>query len=166
MKNKSSLSFFLLMPAIFLNTLNSFTFDKKTAVSDFTTSAIFTQAYSENDLSQPTNSPQSDSIWTYIARPTNTPDRLAHGVVYDPIGDMIYMFGGTPTGQAGSNVDLCQEYDPINDTWIDKALMPTAKAWIQGAIVRRKIYVVGGYNNECSAINENACYDIATNTWS
>ena len=107
-----------------------------------------------------------DTVWSTIAMPVDTPDRITHGAAYNPVNDKIYMFGGTPDGSTGSNVNLCQEFDPVNNTWVDKASMPTAKGWIQGACVRGKIYAIGGYNNSTSAIAENVCYDPATNTWS
>ncbi len=106
-----------------------------------------------------------DTVWTAIAAPTTTPDRLAHATVYDPVNDKIYIIGGNPDGYLTSNVRLCQQYDPESNTWTDKAQMPTAKAWICGAYVRGKIYVIGGIDVNGGALTENAEYDITNNTW-
>ena len=103
--------------------------------------------------------------WGDLPPPATTPDRLSHATVYNPVNDKIYMIGGTPDGTTGSNVNLCQEYDPVANAWTDKATMPTAKGWIDGEVVRGNIYVIGGYNNSAVAINENVRYDPVGNAW-
>ncbi len=110
------------------------------------------------------SSPNEFQNWTAIAAPTTTPDRLCHATVYDPINDKIYMIGGNPSGTAGLYQSLCQQYDPLTNTWTNKASMTTARGWIYGSYCRGKIYVIGGLGNSgVTAVNEE--YDIALNTW-
>ncbi len=101
--------------------------------------------------------------WVAINKPTTTPDRLTHATVY--CNGKIYMIGGTPNGQPGSNVTTCSEYDPVANTWTDKAPMTTARGWIKGSAVKGKIYVIGGYSNSQSVLNTNEEFDPVANSW-
>jgi N-acetylneuraminic acid mutarotase len=49
------------------------------------------------------------------------------------------------------------------DSWTTKAPMPTARRDVGLAVVRGKIYAIGGWNGSYVAANEE--YDPATNTW-
>lgn len=106
------------------------------------------------------------SSWTSYTPPPSNADRLTHATVYDPDNDKIYMIGGTPNGQPGSNVNLVYRYDPVTDSWeTNLAPMPQARGWIQGAYWDGKIYIAGGYTNSQTAANTFYIYDIATNSW-
>ncbi len=117
-------------------------------------------------VNNPVVTPNGSRAWTTIAAPSNTPNRLTHATVYDPVNDKIYMIGGSPDGTAGSNVTLCQQYDPAANTWTDKASMTTARGWICGSYVRGNIYIIGGYSNSSTALNVNEAYSISGNSWS
>ena len=104
--------------------------------------------------------------WKDIPPPSEDADRLGHGVVYDPIGDMLYMFGGCPAGNMGTNMTKLQRYDPNLQEWQTMAPMATARDWIHGSCINGKIYVIGGMDNSGNQLAVNECYDIATNTWS
>ncbi|MEO0083119.1 MAG: kelch repeat-containing protein [candidate division WOR-3 bacterium] len=112
-----------------------------------------------------TPNPSDFQNWTAIAQPPTSADRLTHATVYDPVNDKIYMIGGCPAGQAGTNLATCQQYDPATNTWTNKASMSVARGWIAAGYVRGKIYVIGGYSNSQTHLNVNEEYDIATNTW-
>jgi len=103
--------------------------------------------------------------WTAIAAPATNADRITHATVYDPVEDKIYMIGGSPAGAGGTELVLCQQYDPVTDTWTDKASMITARGWIKGDYVRGKIYVIGGLSNSSTALSTNEEYTISSNTW-
>jgi len=82
--------------------------------------------------------------WVPFSGPDSVPDRGCHATVYDPVNDGIYMFGGSPSGTAGSHVNLCQRYDSAADTWTLMASMPDGRGWIQGAYCNGRIYIVAG----------------------
>jgi len=121
--------------------------------------------------------PQNDSLglafsvgewsqWTPYNPPPVNYDRLTHATVYDPDNDKIYMIGGTPNGQTGSNVPYIYRYDPVTNTWATNlANMPDARGWIQGGYWNGKIYVPGGYTNAGANSNTFYIYDIASNSW-
>ncbi len=106
------------------------------------------------------------AVWETIPQPPANQDRLAHAVVYDPLGDKLYMIGGNPAGQSGTYLTANYEYNPATRTWATKASMPTARGWLAGSVVDGKIYIIGGHNNSGQAIATNECFDIAANTWS
>jgi N-acetylneuraminic acid mutarotase len=57
-----------------------------------------------------------------------------------------------------------EEYNPVTDTWANKAPKPTGVSNISAGVVNNKIYVVGGWNgSSCTSVVE--AYDPATNTW-
>ncbi len=121
--------------------------------------------------------PQNDSLgqtfnvgywgqWTPYNPPSTNYDRLTHATVYDPDNDKIYMIGGTPNGQSGSNVPYIYRYDPVTNTWTTNLQnMPDARGWIQGGYWNGKIYVPGGYTNSGTNSNTFYIYDIASNSW-
>jgi len=60
------------------------------------------------------------------------------------------------------------EYDPANDTYTQKAGMPTPRNWSTCATVGSKIYLIGGDSPNISGSNPtnvNEVYDPATDTW-
>jgi N-acetylneuraminic acid mutarotase len=106
------------------------------------------------------------TTWVNIAAPADSADRIVHGTVYDPIGDKIYMIGGNPAGASATYLALNQAYDPIANTWSNKAPMPTARGWLSCAYARGKIYAIGGHTNAGAPSALNEAYDIAGNAWS
>jgi hypothetical protein len=103
--------------------------------------------------------------WTRFAAPPADSARSTHACCYDSVNDRFYLIGGTPLAVSGTYVDLCQRYDPNTDAWTPMAHMPNPKGWIKGLYARGKIYVIGGQSNMNSALNENAVYDPATDSW-
>lgn len=87
---------------------------------------------------------------------------LAAGVV----NGILYAVGGSasanyPTRSTKSTVFA---YDPVTDTWSEKASMPKARFGLAVAVVKGKLYAVGG-NNYRGNMNTVQAYDPATNTW-
>ena len=104
--------------------------------------------------------------WTIYPSPSVNFDRLTHATVYDYDNDRIYMIGGTPNGQVGSNVSYNYRFDPLNNTWeTNLAPMPTPRGWIQGVYYNGFIYVAGGYSNSGTALSVFEAYDIQNNAW-
>lgn len=98
------------------------------------------------------------------------------------VGDKIYVIGGatTPPGSTQISIDFSheqvglgnvQEYDPVHDTWRERAPMPTPRNHAAIGVVNGKIYVIGGrvgaafisIATDVSAVEE---YDPATDHWS
>jgi N-acetylneuraminic acid mutarotase len=105
------------------------------------------------------------TTWVSIAVPTDSADRIVHATVYDPVGDKIYMIGGNPAGVSATYLALNQQYDPVANTWANKAPMSAARGWVTGDCVRGKIYVIGGHNNSSAAVATNECYDPVGDNW-
>jgi len=106
------------------------------------------------------------SSWKRINQPWRNYHRLSHATVYDPDNDKIYMIGGTPNGEVGSNVPYIYRYDPVTDTWeTNLSPMPEARGWIQGGYWNGKIYVPGGFTNSGTNSNTFYIYDISSNSW-
>ncbi|MCX6841103.1 MAG: hypothetical protein NTX53_02290, partial [candidate division WOR-3 bacterium] len=104
--------------------------------------------------------------WKEDPPPSDDPDRLVSGSVYDNDHDMLYMMGGNPNGDAGTNVTRMQKYDPSTQTWSNRQALPTAVGWIHGSYVNGKVYVIGGTDNSSGAPKINQVYDVSANTWS
>jgi N-acetylneuraminic acid mutarotase len=95
----------------------------------------------------------------WVAATTGPSARYRAGGTSD--GTYVYVYGG---GNAAAEylADLWR-WNPATETWTQLADMPTGKQNIQGSYLAGKIYVPGGYTG--MHIDENAIYDIATNTW-
>ena len=102
-------------------------------------------------------------LWVPIDSPANTPERIEHACAWDPVHDMIYMYGGSDM-QTDTPYALCQRYAPQTNAWTDVASMQTPRRAIKGIYCRGKLYAIGGMND--TAVQSCEAYDIATNTWS
>jgi N-acetylneuraminic acid mutarotase len=92
-------------------------------------------------------------IWT-----TKAPMSVnRHGIGAAVVNDKIYVLGGY-------NLDINEEYDPVNDTWTTKSPMPHNHAYPGIAVVKNKIYVIGGDEGggNGTAID---VYDPMTDNW-
>jgi len=75
------------------------------------------------------------------------------------------MVGGCAAGVSGTYRGMNQVYDPVANTWTNRAVMPTPVGWSGAGIVNGKIYMIGGHNNAGGFVATNQEYDIAANTW-
>jgi len=64
-------------------------------------------------------------------------------------------------------VNTTEMYDPISDTWILKASLPTPRGGLGVAVYHNRIYCIGGwtYSGSYNSTGANEVYDPATNTW-
>jgi len=76
------------------------------------------------------------------------------------VNGKIYAIGGG-LGGPGPSVSTVEEYDPVTDTWTEKADMPTAREGVSTSVVNGIIYAIGG----TPAGNVVEAYDPATDTW-
>jgi hypothetical protein len=95
--------------------------------------------------------------------PMPTP-RTDHGV--GVINGIIYAVGGTPTTpNCCTPLTTLEAYDPVANTWTEKAPMPTARFNLGVAVVNGILYAMGGTNGcPCSLATVEA-YDPTTDTW-
>jgi RNA polymerase sigma factor (sigma-70 family) len=87
---------------------------------------------------------------------------VVNGKIYI-IGGDPKLIGGDPNIFAGNSVE---EYDPINETWVRKASIPTIRDLLSTSVVNGKIYAIGGSGQwpdaNLPSVEE---YDPATDTW-
>ncbi len=97
------------------------------------------------------------------------------GVSVSVVDGKIYAIGGSklktiqiPRGFSSESKELAtvEMYDPVTDTWTQKADMPTPKKTMT-CVVDGKIYAVGGWltTNEQPQLGTVVIYDPATDTW-
>lgn len=102
----------------------------------------------------------SGSMWKYdIGTDTwsacfDPPTELYYATLISS-GGMIYIMGGTTTG----------EYDPLTDTWTQKTDMPTYRHWPDIVEVAGRLYVLGGKSLGGDFVHAVEEYDPATDQW-
>lgn len=86
------------------------------------------------------------------------------GLSCQVVGGRIYAIGGKNARQV---LGICEEYDPIRDTWIIKRPMPTPRYGAVSAVWGNKIYMVGGDTSLAhpSPTNVIEVYDPERDTW-
>ena len=118
----------------------------------------FTSAVEEYD-------PETDT-WTRKANIPTPRARFDAAVV----NGKIYAIGGYEKegvpAWGGPILSTVEEYDPVTDTWTQKADMPSARGGLSVCAVAGKIYAIGGWDTvhkkKVLAVEE---YDPATDTW-
>jgi hypothetical protein len=63
------------------------------------------------------------------------------------VNGKIYAMGGSSPMPALAPLSTVQEYNPVTDTWTNKADMPTARSGLSTSAVNGKIYAIGGLAN-------------------
>jgi DNA-binding CsgD family transcriptional regulator/N-acetylneuraminic acid mutarotase len=113
---------------------------------------------------QPTPTPlstngDSQNRWEFL-KPLPS-SRAGLGVV--AFADKIYAIGGVR--QNNQTTRLVEIYDPVDDSWSEGAVKPTAVANISGVHLNGKIYVPGGCTIEGHAIDTLEIYNPQTDAW-
>jgi len=106
------------------------------------------------------------NTWTTRASLATPRGLTATGVV----GGKCYAIGGGNAGgpQAPPALTAVEVYDPKTDTWQPRAALPQARAMGGSAVVKGKIYVIGGSDRvywTVTPIAAVAIYDPKTDTW-
>lgn len=74
------------------------------------------------------------------------------------VDEKLYAIGGDGTA-------LTEEFDPVNNNWINRASMPTARWWgFVAAAAGGRIYAMGGANGGIY-LDENEEFNPSTDTW-
>jgi len=106
--------------------------------------------------------PQTDT-WTDKAPMLTPRSNLASATV----NGKIYAIGGYnlayPGNSAPGALSQMEEYDPLTDTWVAKAPMPTSRSDMSAVGYNGLIYVVGDWPNGNGLLE---IYDPQTDTWS
>ena len=95
-----------------------------------------------------------------VTEKTSTVIRWSYGAI--AYKDKIYIIAGKDDSGKSKKVEV---YDTATDTWTTLAPMPTWREYFGMAVVRGRIYILGGsksYKNYMKEIEE---YDTVTDTW-
>ncbi len=86
------------------------------------------------------------------------------GLSCQVVNGRIYAIGGKTERQV---LGICEEYDPVRDTWVVKRPMPTPRYGAVSGVWENKIYVIGGDTSPffSSPTNVIEVYDPERDTW-
>jgi N-acetylneuraminic acid mutarotase len=85
-----------------------------------------------------------------------------HGHAAAVVNDRILVIGGTGKRASGyGSLAAVEEYDPTTDRWKARAPMPTGRGFLGAAVVRGKVFAIGGHMQQFRV----ECYDPKTDTW-
>ena len=97
------------------------------------------------------------------------PGKAAHSMIYDPVNDLIIVYGGMIGAYDLDRVFDTRAYDYNNNNWtiLNPAVHPYPSSWGAMAydIESGKIVQFGGVPQNDWASNETWIYDYPTNTW-
>jgi hypothetical protein len=143
-----------------------------------TLSPGFGITYLPTTCASPSATPTNTATATATATPTATATGTPSGMwaVVAPLaparyanrgrsdGLFYYSVGGSTIGATLANVD---RYDPVTNTWLARAPIPTPVLDAPVVYAAGKLYVLGGWNDPTNVVYDlTQIYDIATNTWS
>ncbi len=100
--------------------------------------------------------------WRSLVKPIPHSTAAAGVVSFE---NKLYVIGGTDTN--GVVLGLVQEYDPVNNTWRERAPMPTKREHLGIAVLDSLIYVAVGREsgNSNKSIKTFEAYSPTSNTW-
>jgi hypothetical protein len=97
---------------------------------------------------------------------TNMPDvRSFMASGYNIANGRIYLVGGYDTGDVTSAQPNTWEYDPLADTFTERAPIPHAVGGAASGIINGHLYLAGGRDATNTVVNLVWDYDIAADTW-
>ena len=104
----------------------------------------------------------SENEWTTMRAMPTARGGLGVAVANVDGQDKIYAIGGLNSeGQLAVN----EMYDPVNNTWFTKRVMPTARSGFAVAVYKNKIYCIGGTVEGGGFTGANEVYNPATDSW-
>jgi hypothetical protein len=97
---------------------------------------------------------------------TNMPDVLSFMASgYNNANGKIYLVSGYNTGDVTSAQPNTWEYDPVADTFTERAPIPHAVGGAASGVINGHLYVAGGRDATNTVVNLVWDYDIAADTW-
>jgi hypothetical protein len=97
---------------------------------------------------------------------TNMPDvRSFMASGYNSANGKIYLVSGYNTGDVTSAQPNTWEYDPVADTFTERAPIPNAVGGAASGIINGHLYVAGGRDATNTVVSLVWDYDIAADTW-
>ncbi|MBI4324658.1 MAG: hypothetical protein HY674_05285 [Chloroflexi bacterium] len=110
----------------------------------------------------------ASDTWTHkLTVPRSPPTNFGIGASVGAINGKFYAAGGHVSGQI-NGLDVLRVYDPVADTWMLKAPMPSARTQGRGAAVNGLFYVIGGFQPGAAGGGDRASvfeYDPVSNSW-
>lgn len=91
--------------------------------------------------------------------------KAIHGAGIVSNNNKIYLVGGRYIGaNVNVSVNSFQEYDPINDSWSNKTVLPESRGLLSSVIYDNKIIAIGGNtpNRETTSV---IAYDFTKDSW-
>ena len=127
-----------------------------------------TKSYSSIEVYDPV-----EDSWSTLSSPGGSGYTHRWGAGTCMCNGLIYVIGGNPSkdyvvpGETVPSLDIVEVYNPVTNSWTQKASMPTARFGLAAVAVENKIYAIGGASlyppREFTPIVE--VYDPATETW-
>jgi Kelch motif/Galactose oxidase, central domain len=97
---------------------------------------------------------------------TNMPDvRSFMASGYNNANGKIYLVSGYNTGDVSSAQPNTWEYDPVADTFVERAPIPHAVGGAASGVINGHFYLAGGRDATNTVVNLVWGYDIAADTW-
>jgi hypothetical protein len=97
---------------------------------------------------------------------TNMPDvRSFMASGYNNANGKIYLVSGYNTGDVSSAQPNTWEYDPVADTFAERAPIPHAVGGAASGVINGHLYLAGGRDATNTTVNLVWDYDIAADTW-
>ena len=103
------------------------------------------------------------NTWSLGATMPGPRSQMSKG--YNAANGKIYLNGGFATAFIDSIQATTWEYDPIANTFTDRAPSPHAYGGAASGIIDGHLYIAGGRTFPDALLNLTADYNIATNTW-
>ncbi len=100
--------------------------------------------------------PETETYTTLMDLPS-----MQNGLSGIVVGDYVYAIGGAD--QFGNSVPHVRAFDPVQEIWISRAPMLSARRDAAITAVGHEIYVIGGYSD--GALQTVEIYDTRTNMW-
>lgn len=104
-----------------------------------------------------------NSNWVRKADMLTARSRFSTSVV----NGKVYTIGGIiQGGYSSEGQSIVEEYDPATNVWEKKADMPTARMWLATAVVKGKIYAMGGIDRYLGEVLRTVeVYDPVSDSW-
>jgi hypothetical protein len=105
----------------------------------------------------------ASNTWSIGANMPGGRNFMASG--YDSVSGKIYLVSGYNTGDVTSAQPNTWEYDPVANTFTERASFPHPAGGMAAGVINGHLYVAGGRDANDTIVNLVWDYDIAADTW-